>query len=163
MLITVWILGAVIVSMCGALFTLTKASDFNRRSATVEAELRTYADALRATPYHSCAASSTFSPASWAYTPTHVANSLPTDGTASVQTTVDLWNATADAGSPVPSTWVKDGGGFPAAAWFLWVAPLGTHCNTVPDDGLQRILVTVSDNGSPPVSASATIYKRATS
>jgi type II secretory pathway pseudopilin PulG len=73
LLITVWIMGAVMVTLIGALFTMTKASDFQRRLAAVDVELRHYAEALRSATYLPCAgqtdAASNTLP-TYSYTPT---------------------------------------------------------------------------------------------
>jgi prepilin-type N-terminal cleavage/methylation domain-containing protein len=54
MLVTVWILGAVMTALCAALFTMSKSSDYNRRLTLAETELRAYAEALQAAPYVPC-------------------------------------------------------------------------------------------------------------
>ena len=41
-----WIMGAVMVALCGALFTMVRTSDNNRHATLVETEVRRYAEAI---------------------------------------------------------------------------------------------------------------------
>jgi len=52
--ITVWIMGAVMVALCGALFTMVSTAGQQGRRTLAETELRHYADAILAAPYQDC-------------------------------------------------------------------------------------------------------------
>ena len=54
MVVTVWILGAVIVALSGALFTSIRFSGLEQQKATAEVELRKAVEAVRAAPYVPC-------------------------------------------------------------------------------------------------------------
>lgn len=60
--LTVILVGLVVVTLVSALFTMTVASDRHRRLAVADAELRRYAEWLRARPYVVCAPAGDASP-----------------------------------------------------------------------------------------------------
>jgi hypothetical protein len=60
--LTVVLVGLVVVTLVSALFTMTVASDRHRRLAVADAELRRYAEWLRARPYVVCAPAGAASP-----------------------------------------------------------------------------------------------------
>jgi prepilin-type N-terminal cleavage/methylation domain-containing protein len=53
-LITVVLIGLIMVTFMGALFTMVRTSDVNNRTTQAEAELRSYSEALRAYPFKKC-------------------------------------------------------------------------------------------------------------
>jgi hypothetical protein len=69
-LLTVWLLGAVVLGGAGALFTMVRTSDLNRRTTVAETELRRLVEAARAEPYVSCSttAARSVAPYTGAYT-----------------------------------------------------------------------------------------------
>jgi prepilin-type N-terminal cleavage/methylation domain-containing protein len=180
MLIAVWIIGAILVAMVGGLFTMIRASDLSRRQALVESEVRRYAEAIRAAPYHACAASTGSAGQSYpdltgwngypgyGYTPSNVSY-VPNTSITSTSAVVGEWWAANDSASPIPTTFEADGPAPPATpttpGWvYLFFVTGGKDCNPpalATDDGLQQITVTVTENGG--LSATAVIYKRATS
>jgi len=168
MLITVWILGAVMVSLCGALFTMTRTADVERRNALVDVEVRHYIEALRATPYVPCAIATT-------YTPTNVGYTKDANVSASV-TNVTLWEQKADHDGTINPTVALDTtpGGFDSTPAILHTHTAGAQpptsfatrdrCDALSgaqtDDGIQHITLQVSDNEVPPVTVTADIIKR---
>lgn len=54
-LIAVWILGAVMTTMCSALLLALQSSSQESRRTALEVELRHYAEAVKAAPYAPCA------------------------------------------------------------------------------------------------------------
>jgi prepilin-type N-terminal cleavage/methylation domain-containing protein len=151
MLITVWILGAVIVTMCGAIFTMIKGSDYANRTTLAETELRRYADAVRAAPYQDCAGVPGYANSD-DYAATR---SAPTAGTIDTAPVVHFWKsgATDDV-----STWLDNTNGNNGVQD-------GTHCNSsgivaTGDTGAQLIQLTVTVSGSPTIQVTSTIAKR---
>src|SRR5262249_34700757 len=98
MLITVWIMGAVTVALMGSLFTMTTASDYERRNAVVETELRHYVDAINAAPYVPCATTAAYAPATVGYT-----NGANAGVTASVNSVL-VWQQAAANDTAVNNT-----------------------------------------------------------
>jgi prepilin-type N-terminal cleavage/methylation domain-containing protein len=59
-LISVWIMGALMVVFMGALLVMTKSSDLSRRTTFAETELRHFVEAVQNAPYVPCAAPSDY-------------------------------------------------------------------------------------------------------
>jgi type II secretory pathway pseudopilin PulG len=80
-LISVWIMGAVMVALVGAIFTMSRGSDLARRTTIAETELRRVEEFVRNAPYEPCISTTTH------YTDPYI---LATGGTAgSIAATVD--------------------------------------------------------------------------
>ena len=61
-LISVWIMGAIMVSLIGALFTMTRTSDINRKTTEAESEMRDLEAAVRCRSYKTKAANGNVCP-----------------------------------------------------------------------------------------------------
>jgi Tfp pilus assembly protein PilV len=169
--ITIWILGAVMVTMSSALFSVIKTSDLARRQALAEVELRHYAEAIRQAPYIPCAQ---LYPNLSGYTAEYrkeVVQTLHTytpDPSATVDalgaaSAIQYWHKSANtATSVVPDAWVNSPALLDAGA----CSPAGCGTPTAPcttgDDGVQKLTIQVSIAGTPAVIKSTTVIKRAT-
>jgi prepilin-type N-terminal cleavage/methylation domain-containing protein len=60
-MITVWIMGALMVAFMGALLSMTKASDTARRITLAETEMRHFSEAIKNAPYVPCATGTDYS------------------------------------------------------------------------------------------------------
>jgi prepilin-type N-terminal cleavage/methylation domain-containing protein len=174
-LIAIVIMSTVMVALMGALFTMTTASSLEQRTTAVGAELRRYADAVRNTEYVACADSDNI-PVTYNAPPNYTA---PTGWTAEVKT-IKLWEAphapdlTTTSDLPASDTdpnWVSSRTLYndtkPNASADPWknrddCDTSGTTSAGVWDDGLQLITVSVTDNGSLPITLTQTIRKRCT-
>ena len=58
-MISVWLMGALMVTLVMAVLVMTRTGDINRQTASAEIELRHYAEAVRITTYVPCATSTT--------------------------------------------------------------------------------------------------------
>src|SRR5262245_59633022 len=82
--ITVWILGAVMVGLMGTLITMSRNTDYQRRTTIAETEMRRLEAIVRAAPYVQCPSAPNYASA-WS-------NPWP-DATVGVSaTSVKYWN-----------------------------------------------------------------------
>ncbi len=146
MLITVWIMGALVVTMSGAIFTMIRGSDLTRQRTLVEAELRRYADAVRAAPYQDCADDVAFGSDNYASTRTG-----QLAGATDSPPTVQYWNADANGQNVTYSALSTV-----TAAGFC-DASSATNDG---DYGAQQLTLTVTSASYPSISAQTVVFKR---
>jgi prepilin-type N-terminal cleavage/methylation domain-containing protein len=167
-LITVWIMGALMVAFMGALLSMTKASDVARRITLAETEMRHFAEAVKNAPYVPCA------------TPTDYANMYPVSarpyGAATdvqygvLNNAVAFWDPYApgatDHSVDYPTTW-RDKGTFNNDA----DANFQPNCDSTSDPrypngqdaGAQILILSVTVNqGSAPYTIYSAFTKRDT-
>ncbi len=164
-LVTVWIMGAVVTAMSGALFTMVKSSDINRRQSLAEAELRRFAETVRRTKYIACAGGATSGGTQTQY-------SDPTIFASSYQFTAEttFWEQSSPTSLTVdPATFVS------ASDLNSRHSHAGDDDETFAnrdlcdpadgptdqrDDGIQLVTLEVHDAGQPVASATTTVLKR---
>lgn len=130
-LITLWIIGAVMVALIGALFTMTRTSDVNRKTAEAESEMRDLEAAVRAAPYKTKATNGNVCPTSATYTSNYTTK--PTYATVNA-TTVSWWDGSMDPLKDVPN---------------LSSAHLSSSCNS--DFGIQVFTLSLTVGPAPTV------------
>jgi type II secretory pathway pseudopilin PulG len=140
-LITLWIMGAVMVALIGALFTMTKASDLSKRTTIAETELRRYAEAVRAVPYTACQDADTYETAI-----TNAGLYTPPTGFTVTPNIVSV------------KYWTK-GSSFNSSA-FVATHPSCDGTANETDDGAQQFAITVQLDGTPAITLPLVITKR---
>jgi prepilin-type N-terminal cleavage/methylation domain-containing protein len=150
-LISVWIMGGVMVALMGALFSLSRASDLQRKTSLAETELRHYVEQTMATPYVPCAGESGYGTYP-AYAPSD--SSYSTIATGSLAVNGFWYSAAGDPSANFGSVAFYNG-------WFTPKICVPANKN---DTGAQKLTltVTVSDPGGSgtSVTKSQTIVKR---
>jgi hypothetical protein len=166
-LITVWILGAVVTAISGALFVMIRASDLDRRRALVETELRRYSEAIRGAEYVECATN--WDHAEPSYAPAAVAHVPDASVAAGLRYRVRFLFRGEDHGDHLidPARFVPAADDVRPAPSEALRAASGTRdlCDVTDDaaptdDGVQEITITVADGGAPAARATTTILKR---
>jgi prepilin-type N-terminal cleavage/methylation domain-containing protein len=146
MLISVWIVGAVMTAMMGALITMSRASDIENRTTIAETELRHYSEIVRGLSYKPCATAAYYK----AQADALYAATKPTSPviTPSINANVLYWNQSADPAAALPTTFVTS---HPTCD--------GTPGQT--DDGLQKLAIGMSVGSAPTITLPPlTITKR---
>lgn len=144
--LTVWIMGAVIVTLIGSLLVMVKSADNTNRHALVDQELRRVSDAIRAMPYEPCADVTAATPGG-AYS-TAFNSSATLSGTQDLLFGVNYYLPSSTAAAP---------------AWSGHTATWPYNANSTPqcnDPGAQRIAVVVFMKNPPLFTEAAVITKR---
>jgi type II secretory pathway pseudopilin PulG len=163
MTITVWILGAIMVTLVGSLLVMVKSSDQTNRKAMVDQELRRFADAIRALPYEPCAGSSAYTGLSNPYYPAFKdtsGNALAIAGTVDAGPSVKYY--VPNAANPTQPSWTAE----PANGTWPYNPSTGT-CNDsvnvsagIPS-GAQQLTIVVLMTSAPYNIEILTFTKRA--
>jgi prepilin-type N-terminal cleavage/methylation domain-containing protein len=138
-MITVWIMGALMVCFIGALFTMTKASDVARSRAEGEAELRHLEDTITAAPYDTtCPQTLGASSYLTAY------NAIkPTEVTVDASQPITYWDGTPVTDSGGHSTDVPD----MSSGHIKTTSP----CSTNFANRIQVFTLSITVNGATPI------------
>jgi type II secretory pathway pseudopilin PulG len=134
---SVWILGAVMVSLIGAVLVMTSASDMQRRASEAETELQRLVDAVRAKPYSRSCVTPKLDSYDDAYT-------KPTSVSSYTLTNLRYWNGTSWSAARVPD-----------------LSSAGSNGTCAGDQGIQVFDLTVTIGGAPEISRTqADVVKR---
>jgi prepilin-type N-terminal cleavage/methylation domain-containing protein len=133
-LITVWILGALMVAFMGGLVTMMNSSEEQRRVSTAETELRRFAESVRDYPYEACWTASQYDAA------VKVGYTSPAGFTPSVSS-ITYWNEAADVTPMTPTE----------PQTFVSSHPNCDGTLDATDDGLQQLTISMQVTGTPGV------------
>ncbi len=159
MLITVWILGAIVTAFAGAMFTMIRSSSLERTETLLETELRHYSEAVQAQAYWACA---DMLPTNPYLTPPGYTSSTSPAVNPSV-TSMSYWYEPA-LGSSDFSTFKSSTQLHTITAGSGTTFATRDDCDntkTLQDDGVQQVTLRVTDSASG-IFLETTITKRAT-
>jgi hypothetical protein len=166
--ITVWIMGAIVVTLMGSLFTMIKANDLTNRKASLDLELRRWTDAIREAPYQECASSTADIALIYGYPGSEYTDLWPyattmtgtTPGTTDVPLAIigftDIKYLSTSAADPLHPTVTPMSASWPFDTTDTTEGPTGT-CH---DPGEQQITVWVQTSTTPTIHETATFTKR---